>query len=178
MLSPLASRVFLLAGLLAHGKATSGQDAVQATQISAKRSVLVGKATAAHAAERRHTKQPYCQDPHYTQSDLNACAARELQTSLSNYGAYTDAIARLLEMQEADHAGVDPTPYRKASLAFRTAETAWLAYSDRACRAVASQNEGGSMQPLTDLSCRDELTQRHMEELATVFGFLWDPSKR
>jgi hypothetical protein len=34
------------------------------------------------------------------------------------------------------------------------------------------------MQPLTDLSCRGELTHRHMEELATVFSFLWDPSER
>lgn len=33
------------------------------------------------------------------------------------------------------------------------------------------------MQPLTELSCREELTQRHMEELAAVFSFLWDPER-
>ena len=81
-------------------------------------------------------------------------------------------------MQESDHAGIDPTPYRNVSLAFRAAEASWQAYSDGVCRAVASQNEGGSIQPLTDLSCREELTQRHMEELGTVFAFLWDPSER
>jgi uncharacterized protein YecT (DUF1311 family) len=155
-----------------------GQGAVSATSFSTKRSRLVERAVAAHAAEKLHSKQPYCQDPHYTQADLNACAARELQTSLTHYRAYIDAIAQLIQMQVTDVNGTDQMPYRKASLAFRNAETSWQDYSDKACRAVASQNEGGSMQPLTDLSCRKELTQRHMEELATVFSFLWNPSEK
>ena len=178
MLSLPALTTIILAALFFHETPASGQDAVSATEVSVKRSELVGKATAAQTAEKRHSKQPYCQNPHYSQADLNACAARELQTSLTHYRAYIDAIGQLLEMQVAGTDGVDQTPYRKASLAFRTAETSWQAYSDKACRAVASQNEGGSMQPLTDLSCREELTQRHMEELATVFSFLWEASER
>lgn len=178
MLSSLTSATILLAGFLPHGTAASGQGAIPATQVLAKRAQIVSKATAAHAAEERHSKQPYCQNPHYTQADLNACAARELQTSLTYYRAYTAAIAELLAMQAADARGIDQGPYRNASLAFRSAETSWQDYSDKACRAVASQNEGGSMQPLTDLSCREELTRSHMEELARVFSFLWDPSER
>ena len=178
MPSSLASSITLLAGLLFLGTVASGQGRTSSNQIAAKRAEVVEKATAAHAAEKRHSKQPYCQNPHYTQTDLNECAARELQTSFTHYRAYVDAIAQLLEMQEADADGIDQTPYRKAALAFRTAETSWQGYSANACRAVASQNEGGSMQPLTDLSCRDELIQRHMEELATVFSFLWNPTER
>ena len=178
MASLLASSTILLAGFLSHGTATSRQIAVPAPRMSATRADVLEKAAAAHAAEKRHSEQPYCQNPHYTQTDLNACAARELETSLSNYRAYIHAIAQLLEMQAADVNGIDRTPYRNAALAFRAAETSWQAYSDKACRAVASQNEGGSMQPLTDLSCRMELTQRHMEELATVFSFLSDASER
>jgi uncharacterized protein YecT (DUF1311 family) len=177
MLSLLITGTVLLAGL-SDAMLASSQGAVLANQVSAKRSEIVRRATAAHDAEKRHSKEPYCQDPHYTQSDLNDCAARELRTSLTYYHAYADAIAQLLEMQVADAKEIDQTPYRKASLAFRSAETSWQDYSDKACRAVASQNEGGSMQPLTDLSCREELTQRHMEELATVFSFLWDASER
>lgn len=177
MLSLLASCA-LLVGLLFPATVALGQGRTSNKQIAAKRSEVVGKAIFAHAAEKLHSQQPYCQNPHYTQADLNECAARELQISLTHYRAYIDAIAKLLEMQEADADGIDQNPYRKAALAFRTAETSWQDYSDKACRAVASQNEGGSMQPLTDLSCRRELTQRHMEELATVFSFLWDPSER
>ncbi len=178
MLLRFASSTTLLAALLFLGMVAPSHGAILKNQVSGKRSEAVRRATAAHDAEKRHSKQPYCQDPHYTQSDLNSCAARELGTSLTHYRAYIDAIAQLLEMQVADAHEADQTPYKKASLAFRSAETSWQDYSDKACHAVASQNEGGSMQPLTDLSCRMELTQRHMEELATVFSFLWDSSER
>jgi len=177
MFSPLITGTILLAGLLSSAMLGSSHRAVLANKVSAKRAEALRRATDAHDAEKRHSKQPYCQDPHYTQSDLNDCAARELGTSLTYYRAYTDAIAQLLEMQVAEDLKIDQAPYRKASLAFRSAETSWQDYSDKACRAVASQNEGGSMQPLTYLSCRVELTNRHMEELATVFSFLWDPER-
>ena len=178
MISIVALSVILLAGLLPRGALAQGRDAVLSSAISARRSELIAKATTAHAAEKRHSKKPYCQDRHYTQGDLNACAARELGIDLTYYRVFSDAIAQLIEIQEADAREVDPVPYRKASVEFRTAEKSWQDYSDKACSAVASQNEGGSMQPLTDLSCRVQLTQRHMEELATVFSFLWDSSDR
>ncbi len=175
---PLLASSALLVGLLFPATVALGQGRTSSKQIAAKPSEAVGKATAAHAAEKIHSQQPYCQNPRYTQTDLNECAASELRTSLTHYHAYIDAIAKLLGMQEADANGIDQNPYLKAALAFRTAETSWQDYSDKACRAVASQNKGGSMQPLTDFSCRGELTQRHMEELATVFSFLWNPSER
>lgn len=178
MLPGISFSTTLLAALLSFVMVTTSHGAVLEVQVSGKHTETVRRATAARDAEKRHSRQPYCQDSHYTQSDLNACAARELRTSLTHYRSYIDAIAQLLEMQVADAHEADQTPYKKASLAFRSAETSWQDYSDKACHAVASQNEGGSMQPLTDLSCRVELTQRHMEELAIVFSFLWDSSER
>jgi len=156
---------------------TSPQARLPASQVATKRSVLVKEANGALGAERHHAKQPYCQNPHYSQMDLNQCAARELRTSLIHYQTYSSAITQLLELQVADEVSIDPTPYRKAALTFGKAESSWKDYYVQTCHAVASQNEGGSMQPLTDLSCREDLIQRHMEELATVFSFLWDPSE-
>ena len=105
-------------------------------------------------------------------------AARELQTSLTYYETASNTIMQLLALQVADNVSIDSTPYRKAALVFGKAESSWKDRYVQACHAVASQNDGGSMQPLTDLSCREGLVQRHMEELATVFSFLWDPSER
>jgi uncharacterized protein YecT (DUF1311 family) len=156
----------------------SPQGTLTPVQVASMRSVLIKEAAGALGAERDHAKQPYCQNPHYSQTELNECAARELRISLTHYQTYSDTITQLLELQVADDASIDPTPYREAALTFGKAESSWKDYYVQTCHAVASQNEGGSVQPFTDLTCREDLVQRHMEELATSFSFLWDPSER
>jgi uncharacterized protein YecT (DUF1311 family) len=121
--------------------------ALPVSQVAAKRSALVTDAAGALRAERDHAKQPYCQDPHYNQMALNECAARELRVSLTNYQAYTDAIMQLLALQVAEDTSIDPTPYREAAATFGKAESSWKDYYVQTCNAVASQDEGGSIQP-------------------------------
>ena len=49
--------------------------------------------------------------------------------------------------------------------ALDTAQTAWTAYRDAACRAATGQIEGGSVQPVVALDCRLRLTRERTLEI-------------
>ena len=55
------------------------------------------------------------------------------------------------------------------SEAFDSAQEKWVEYRDAQCRAVASQYEGGSLQPVLFLTCRLELTNVRLEYVRQLF---------
>ncbi len=51
-----------------------------------------------------------------------------------------------------------------------TAQRAWIQYRDTTCRFNASQYEGGSFEPVEQLSCLAEATQQRTRELETALN--------
>ena len=46
-----------------------------------------------------------------------------------------------------------------------SSQVAWVRYRDLACRAEASEYEGGTMQPLVVLGCRTKVTRERIHQL-------------
>ncbi len=53
----------------------------------------------------------------------------------------------------------------------REAQRLWIPYRDAACRADATNFEGGSMQPMVEAFCLTRLTQQRTDELASFRSF-------
>jgi uncharacterized protein YecT (DUF1311 family) len=87
-----------------------------------------------------------------TQTEMNACTAREYQ---QHDAAMNDIYQRLLA-KLAD-------PRQKTLL--QEAERAWIAYRDKQCAFQSSGTEDGSIHPLIVATCLDEKTTVHTAEL-------------
>jgi uncharacterized protein YecT (DUF1311 family) len=88
-----------------------------------------------------------------TQTDMNACAAREYQKH--------DAAMNQLYQQLL---GKLKDPQQKALLV--EAERAWVAYRDKQCAFQTSGTVGGSIHPMIEANCLDEKTNVHTAELS------------
>jgi uncharacterized protein YecT (DUF1311 family) len=84
-----------------------------------------------------------------TTAEMRSCAAQKLRSAESEMGRYLEGARRVA---------------RPAS-ALDSAQVAWTAYRDQACRAAAGQYEGGSLQPVVALDCRLRLTRERSLEL-------------
>jgi len=88
-----------------------------------------------------------------TQSEMNACAAREYQKhDAEMQEIYSRLLSRLTD------------PRQKSLL--REAEDAWIAYRDKQCEFQSSGTAGGTIHPLIEATCLDEKTAVHVAELA------------
>jgi uncharacterized protein YecT (DUF1311 family) len=87
-----------------------------------------------------------------TQTDMNACAAREYQKHDAEMNEiYGKLLAKLTD------------PHQQALL--KEAERAWIAYRDKQCAFQTSGSEDGSIHPLIVATCLDEKTDVHSAEL-------------
>lgn len=84
-----------------------------------------------------------------TTAEMRSCAAQKLRIAESEMERYLESARRVA---------------RPAS-ALASAQAAWVAYRDQACRAAAGQYEGGSLQPVVALDCRLRLTRERSVEL-------------
>jgi uncharacterized protein YecT (DUF1311 family) len=85
-----------------------------------------------------------------TQTEMNACAAREYQKhDAAMNELYQKLLARLNQRQRA--------------LA-EDAENAWIGYRDKQC-AFQTSGAGGTIRPLIQYDCLDEKTNVHAAEL-------------
>src|SRR5687767_1193699 len=73
-----------------------------------------------------------------TTAELRMCAAQKLGALEAELQRYLDAARRVARPP----AGLDAS------------QAAWMGYRDHACRAAASQYDGGSLQPVVALDCR------------------------
>lgn len=84
-----------------------------------------------------------------TTAELRMCAAQQLRDAEAEMQRYLDAARRAARPVSA----------------LDSAQAAWIAYRDQACRAAAGQYEGGSLQPVLALDCRLRLTRERSLEL-------------
>src|SRR5688500_17841044 len=84
-----------------------------------------------------------------TTAELRMCAAQQLRDAEAEMQRYLDAARRAARPVSA----------------LDSAQAAWIAYRDQACRAAAGQYEGGSLQLVMMLDCRLRLTRERNLEL-------------
>ena len=84
-----------------------------------------------------------------TTAEMRMCAAQKLAAVEAELQRYLDAARRVARPPSALDAS----------------QAAWMGYRDHACRAAASQYDGGSLQPVVALDCRLRLTRERTFEL-------------
>lgn len=124
---------------MATTKQTQGARAALATALAT--TLALGLAAPAHAA---------CND---------AATTVELRLCLSEAHEAADAELNEVYGQLRDARGGD------FMARVRDAQRAWIPFRDAACEAEAALYEGGSMQPVAQISCLTRLTQRRSEDL-------------
>lgn len=89
---------------------------------------------------------------------MNACAGKALKASDAELNALYKQIQGRLEDDE------DTTKLLVA------AQRAWIAYRDAECEFASSGADGGSIQPLITLQCRDERTKKRIADFKTYLS--------
>jgi uncharacterized protein YecT (DUF1311 family) len=88
-----------------------------------------------------------------TQSDLNACAGEDLRkTDAALNETYNRIMARL-------------RPNPPAAQALRDAQRAWIRFRDGECAFATIGVEGGSIRPMLEGQCRQQLTGQRVTQL-------------
>jgi len=97
-----------------------------------------------------------------------------MKTTQGNYEAYVRAIGGILRLQPSGSEPANPkdTP-PDVGKEFDVAEAHWLAYRKAQCSTLYDYYIGGTMRGLAYGGCVQELTRRHMHELASIYGDLW-----
>lgn len=88
-----------------------------------------------------------------SQQDMNQCA-----------GATAKAADQALNYRYRQAMENAPDDIAQAKL--RAAQRAWIPYRDAACEAAADEARGGSLAPLLEQSCREQMTSRRALELS------------
>jgi uncharacterized protein YecT (DUF1311 family) len=100
-----------------------------------------------------------------SQMDMNQCAHQFFQYADEDLNlAYQQARATLKQF-DSDAVGDNA----KGAKMLRDAQRAWIDFRDNACAAEAYLYQGGSIQPLIDLSCKERLTRQRTEGLRSAF---------
>ena len=99
----------------------------------------------------------------HSQAQTDIC--KDAQTTYGLRNCFDAALKteqeRLVALQAQIRAVLTETQ-RKALV---EADNAWLKYRDRDCRASALRYEGGSIEPVVELTCRYELTKQRIQAL-------------
>jgi len=130
---------------------------------------LRAEAKALIATETTLAKRDICQNPHYTQADLNECFAEEAHRIDASYIHLVRILGALLREQTVDDRSTDAPP-SIAPKQFDSAESSWQSYRKSTCTAVAFQYDGGSMQPMQFSGCFAAVTVAHMKEIVPLYA--------
>ncbi len=84
-----------------------------------------------------------------TTAEVRSCASERLRAAEKEMRRYLEAARQVARPPST----------------LDSAQAAWVAYRDQACRAAASQYEGGSLQPVVMLDCRLRLARERTLEL-------------
>lgn len=108
-----------------------------------------------------------CKSP-VTQADMNQCASdsfRKADAELNAQWSKTRAV--MLSWDKA----TPPDNDNGAAKRLLESQRAWLAYRDASCELEAYTAHGGSMEPLLNMSCMQQLTEKRVEELKSLAEF-------
>lgn len=123
---------------------------------------LAERALCAHREQEERSRAglesrvpPYDCTNQQTQLDLNLCArddfVRADRALNQAYRAALEFVTRLAD--------------EKWAATLREAQRAWIRYRDLACRTHALKYDGGSIEPLVEFSCLEQLSRRRTEDL-------------
>ncbi len=105
--------------------------------------------------------------------EIGNCLQAEIKITRDNYQTYVRAIGGLLRLKAPGDIPLSATGPPDTGKDFDVAESSWSTYRDKQCEAVGDQFYGGTMRGGAELSCKQELTRRHMHELASLYTDLW-----
>jgi len=108
-------------------------------------------ATASISAQKRKKSGP-CANPQ-TQSEMNMCAGQDFKAADAVLNqVYQQLVAKLDDEEKA---------------LLKDAENAWLKYRDTNCEFVGDQYKGGTMRPMVEAGCLEDMTKKRTTELRT-----------
>jgi hypothetical protein len=140
----------------------------------AKQKKIREKGQAALLQMRTHDNPDLCLDA--AQKNGNAgmgeCLGAQVKITETNYLDYIRSIGALLRLTAPGSKNAEGTRDAKP-LSFDAAESAWQTYRDRGCASMSTQWEGGDQAPIAYSSCLIKLTQKHVNELADLYGDLY-----
>lgn len=99
-------------------------------------------------------QRPNCSNPQ-TQVEMNICAGESLQKA-------DRELNRVYQL-------VTPKLPRAKRQKLVNAQTAWIKFRDTECQFSASFAEGGTMQPMLQAGCLEEITEQRTAELNSYF---------
>jgi len=105
--------------------------------------------TASISAQKRKKSGP-CANPQ-TQSEMNMCAGEDFKAADAVLNqVYQQLVAKLDDEEKA---------------LLKDAENAWLKYRDTNCEFVGDQYKGGTMRPMVEAGCLEDMTRKRTTEL-------------
>jgi uncharacterized protein YecT (DUF1311 family) len=128
---------------------------------------LRDQATAALTVASAREKSGDCTHANTT-LDINDCLATETAATQKNYEDYLNAMGALLRLKTPGPA--DPASTPDVAKEFDQAESQWSTYRESQCRASSDRYFGGSIAPSAFLSCKLDLTRRHLHELENLYN--------
>jgi uncharacterized protein YecT (DUF1311 family) len=121
--------------------------------------LLLGGLNVAHAQD----DQVDCNNAQ-TQADMTNCAGQDFEKADKELNAvYKEAMASQVALDKQS-AEISPD-YVGAVKALKKAQRAWIDYRDGECEGVSYQAAGGTMQPMLELGCKADLTNKRIKEL-------------
>ena len=97
-----------------------------------------------------------CANP-ATTADMITCGGRDLDAADRELNQVYDETMGLVRKRAAD--------WPEAAGNLRAAQRAWVVFRDANCTWVAGAMEGGTGQPVLEISCRSEMTRARTKEL-------------
>jgi uncharacterized protein YecT (DUF1311 family) len=139
------------------------------------RKALQEQAAKAFDAETARGKTGDCKNAGTT-LDVEACLAKEMEITETNYSAFTGAIRKLLSVtypefsQQASSARTRmPTDAEDLVKEFDALQSAWEQYRKIGTTAAYNQYKGGSIAPVSSAMTDQELVRSHMRELNSIY---------
>ena len=102
------------------------------------------------------------------QQDMNFCAEQEFERADAELNALWRRVIAEERANDAEYnreyvaTGAPPV---NAEQALREAQRAWIAFRDAQCTYEGYENFGGSLQPLTEATCRTRMTRERIAQL-------------
>lgn len=122
---------------------------------------------AEYAREKLDKEQGICPNAKST-AEINECLGLDSEITQQNYETYFRAIDRLLQLKAPDDIEPMQAPNRGRGLA--QAELLWTRYREVQCRTSSDRYFGGTIRPSVFISCKQDLTRRHLHELEILYG--------
>ena len=112
------------------------------------------------------------EDAQVNQMQMNHCSYLAYQLADEDlnlaYGLARDAL-RQADEGVLEIYGEKPVGYKDGVTTLRDAQLAWITFRDLTCEAEGNMYYGGSIRPLIENSCKEQLTRVRTEELRRAF---------